>query len=332
LRNFCRDLLAYFRDLMVVKVSGDARLLETSAATSAELESHAEQFSESDLVRFFRSLADTENSLKEAAHPRYQVEVGLVKLMEMRRLAPLSQLVERVAALEESLRTGKPVPANATPTGSSGGSVPSTGGKPAGSSTRSAAGGSRAMAEEPPAMSSSSPMFGSAAAAPARERDQIMAEPQRAEAISSPPGMSETTGTAPTLQASGEVTIFDRVRGALEEKRKMRLLAALEGAQNVSFTDDEMCAEFAPADRHFRDTFDKANCKVLQEVCKEVTGRDLSFRFLIKSADGNGPVSPEEEERREQQRLREAAEAHPGVQQMLRTFRGEIIEVKRVRE
>src|SRR2546421_146733 len=94
LRNFCRDLLAYFRDLLVVKVAGDARLLETSAASSAELKRHADLFSESDLVRFFHSLAETENKLKEAAHPRYQVEVGLVKLMEMRRCAPLSQLGE----------------------------------------------------------------------------------------------------------------------------------------------------------------------------------------------------------------------------------------------
>jgi hypothetical protein len=45
--------------------------------------------------------------LKDAANPRYQVEVGLVKLMEMRRLAPLGDLVERIAALESALRTGK---------------------------------------------------------------------------------------------------------------------------------------------------------------------------------------------------------------------------------
>ena len=66
-------------------------------------------FSEADLVRFFHSLAETETLLKTAAHPRYQIEVGLVKLMEMRRLETLGQLLDRLSALEASVRTGSAV-------------------------------------------------------------------------------------------------------------------------------------------------------------------------------------------------------------------------------
>src|SRR5947207_12142369 len=108
LRNFCRDVLGHLRDLLIVKVSGDAKLLESSSAQTDALQQQAAQFSESDLVRFFHSLAETEASLKDAANPRYQVEVGLVKLMEMRRLASLGDLVGRIAELESALRTGKP--------------------------------------------------------------------------------------------------------------------------------------------------------------------------------------------------------------------------------
>src|SRR5438105_2659452 len=108
LRNFCRDVLGHLRDLLVVKVSGDPKLLDSSSMPTAELQKQANLFSESDLVRFFHSLAETEASLKEAANPRYQVEVGLVKLMEMRRLASLADLVGRIAKLENALRTGKP--------------------------------------------------------------------------------------------------------------------------------------------------------------------------------------------------------------------------------
>src|SRR5216117_903765 len=108
LRNFCRDVLSHLRDLLVVKVSGDPKLLDSSSMQTAELQKQATLFSESDLVRFFHSLAETEASLKEAANPRYQVEVGLVKLMEMRRLAPLGDLVGRIAELESALRTGRP--------------------------------------------------------------------------------------------------------------------------------------------------------------------------------------------------------------------------------
>src|SRR5256886_8499667 len=108
LRNFCRDVLGHLRDLLIVKVSGDPKLLDSSSAQTDELKKQAALFTESDLVRFFHSLAETEASLKDAANPRYQVEVGLVKLMEMRRLAPLADLVSRIGEMEKALRTGKP--------------------------------------------------------------------------------------------------------------------------------------------------------------------------------------------------------------------------------
>ena len=111
LRNFSRDLLAHFRDLLVAKVTGGStELLETSGADPRQLAEQASVFSESDLVRFFHSLSETESSLKSATQPRYQLELGLVKLMEMRKLMPLTELLERLSALETSLRTGTAPP------------------------------------------------------------------------------------------------------------------------------------------------------------------------------------------------------------------------------
>jgi DNA polymerase-3 subunit gamma/tau len=133
LRNFLRDVMAHLRDLLVVKVSGDAKILDSASGNSGALKQQADQFSESDLVRFFHSLAETETTLKEAANPRYQVEVALVKLMEMRRLASLNELVQRIAALETAVRTGKPpadspspraTPASSAPTQNSPSSMP----------------------------------------------------------------------------------------------------------------------------------------------------------------------------------------------------------------
>src|SRR6184192_2160124 len=115
LRNFCRDVLGHLRDLLIVKVSGDAKLLESSSAQTEALQKQAALFSESDLVRFFHSLAETEASLKDAANPRYQVEVGLVKLMEMRRLASLGDMVNRIDEIENALRTGRPPAERSSP-------------------------------------------------------------------------------------------------------------------------------------------------------------------------------------------------------------------------
>src|SRR5712691_10431840 len=134
LRNFCHDVLGHLRDLLVVKVSGDPKLLDSSSAHADTLKQQTALFSESDLVRFFHALAETESSLKDAANPRYQVEVGLVKLMEMRRLASLGDLVGRIAELEDALRTGRTPAERKTPP-----SAPDSG--PAKAGARSAASG-----------------------------------------------------------------------------------------------------------------------------------------------------------------------------------------------
>ncbi len=110
LRNFCRDLLSLCRDLLVFKISeGDETLAESAALTPAELSEHAAKFLESDLVRFFNSLCETESKLREATNARYVVEVGLVKLVEMRSVQQVEKLLERLAVLEQNLTNGTPV-------------------------------------------------------------------------------------------------------------------------------------------------------------------------------------------------------------------------------
>jgi DNA polymerase-3 subunit gamma/tau len=68
-----------------------------------QTEKLAGNFSESDLLRYFNCIADTETKLKYATQPRYVLELGLVKLIEMRRLAPIDKILERLNSLEGSL-------------------------------------------------------------------------------------------------------------------------------------------------------------------------------------------------------------------------------------
>lgn len=319
LRNFCRDLLAHFRDLLVSKVSGSEELLESAICDAAELKRQSALFSESDLVRFFHSLAETETLLKTAAHPRYQLEIGLVKLMEMRRLTPLNQLLARLSALEEATRTGKPV----------------AGTKATSSSVKSAPDAMNATAA-PWSSSPASPIAASAVAGSA-------AMPSgRSQAATSQGSASSFSGTATQTAPEPEpvpvvfASEIEAIKSALEKKRKMFLVTLLEGASKATLDGNELCLEFAPEARHLRDTLAKSdNVKVLREVGKEVTGRDLGVRFVITDAEGTAaaagaPPSKEELDRREKKSLRERAEKDPTVQQMLKTFRGEIFDVKRV--
>ncbi len=100
LRNFCRDLLGLFRDLLVSKVAKDERHLFDAAVFSGEdMQRMGASFSEADLIRFFNSLSETEASLREAAHPRYMLEIGLVKLLEMRSVTTIEDILQKLDSL-----------------------------------------------------------------------------------------------------------------------------------------------------------------------------------------------------------------------------------------
>jgi hypothetical protein len=125
----------------------------------------------------------------------------------------------------------------------------------------------------------------------------------------------------------------DRIKAVLEDRRKMYLVTVLEAAHSALVTDGELVVEFKPEARHFRDTLSKPeNVKVLRDACQEATGRETGVRIMIADDTDtqSAPLTKEDEERIEKQRLREKAESNPIVQQMLRTFRGEIVDVRRV--
>jgi len=288
LRNFCRDLLAHFRDLLVTKVSGNEELLESAVCEPQELKRQAELFSESDLVRFFHSLAETETKLRAATQPRYQLEIGIVKLMELRGVESINEILQRLNALE----TGGDASSSRTPSGSSG--SPGKTSPP------------RTTASSRPAGSS----FTAAAVSPALEAPPV-------EEIPAVP--------------AAELSTIERVKSVLERQRKMLLIPALESAQAIVFEENEVCIEFAPDARHFRDTLSRAeNNKFVRDACREVTGRDMGVRIVVKdpSADGE-PLSREDEARLDKQRRWKNAESNPNIQTMLKTFRGEISDVYR---
>jgi DNA polymerase III subunit gamma/tau len=369
LRNFCRDLLAHLRDLLVAKASGDTTaLLDSSAASRAELARQANAFSESDLVRFFHSLTETENNLRTAAHPRYQLEIGLVKLMEMRRVVSLNHLAERLAALEESLRTGKAPSSVGTPHAPSGsGGAQGTGGKSGASivSPRTrAGGGSRAQGvseaadvsayvahSETAAAASSMNLPPESASAPPSLTLVPPPGPQASGAIAAAATTTTRAGAAtgvapertdsvgpsvPVGSASGpEGKTIEAIKAELEKRRRMFLVIALEGARQTLIEADELYVEYAPEAKHLRDNLAKPeSVKLLREVCRAVTGRDLGVRIAVKElgAETDGQSSAQEQERIEKQRLREYAEQHAFTQQVLSKFHGEIVDVKRIDE
>ena len=315
LRNFCRDLLAHLRDLLVTKAADSDELLESAICERSELKRQAALFSESDLIRFFHSLADTETKLRTAAQPRYQLEIGLLKLMEMRRLESIGGLLGRLAALEEALRTGKPSPA-ILPSASAGGSQAPLGGRPNTSES-----GSRSTA-------------GSSAGTAVKRALEMGSETKSSVTFDTP-----IINSAPEIKSEAvsvsrlEDSDIQRIKSVLETRRKMFLVTALESARYVAIKNNELYVEFAPEARHLRDMLAKSeNSNILREACNEVRDKDTGVRIVIKEDEvrSNSPDSKEDAAAREKQNLRQVAEQHPVVQQLLRTFRGEVVDVRRV--
>jgi hypothetical protein len=210
--------------------------------------------------------------------------------MELRGVESINEILQRLAALESG---GGDVSSSRTPSGSSG--SPSKTTPP------------RTTPSSRPAGSS----FTAVAASPALET----------------PSPVEEVPAAPVA----ELSTIERVKSVLERQRKMLLIPALEAAQAIMFEENDVCIEFAPDARHYRDTLSRAeNNKFVRDACREVTGRDMGVRIIVKDPSAEGePLSREDEARSEKQRRWQNAESNPNIQTMLKTFRGEISDVYR---
>jgi hypothetical protein len=234
--------------------------------------------------------------LKDCANARYQVEVGLVKLMEMRRLATLGDLVGRINELESALRTGQPLAERKSP-------QPAPESAPTKAPSRSAA---------------------------ARSVPEAAPQAVRQEAAPAAPA-EQSSPTEPEAAIRGSGSTADQIKAVLEKKKRRMLIAALDAASRVELEGEELVIEFTSAARQSRETLAKAeNAKVLREAGSEVCGREVGIRFAIKdsASESNAALSPEDEERRAKKQTRQTVAQNPTVQQVLRAFGGEIVDIK----
>ena len=96
LRSVCRELSRLIRDLLVLKVD-PSRITDPEIATDGErerLEAMATRFSQEDLLRGFDVLSRAEFEIRSATQPRYNFEVAMLRWMHLRKLVPLTELID----------------------------------------------------------------------------------------------------------------------------------------------------------------------------------------------------------------------------------------------
>jgi DNA polymerase III gamma/tau subunit len=94
LQHFCREAIRHMRNLLIAKVCGaDSDLIAATADQRPALAEAAALFSEEDLTRFFQILLQTDDDLRRKPDPRVHLEMGLLRLINASRLAPLEELL-----------------------------------------------------------------------------------------------------------------------------------------------------------------------------------------------------------------------------------------------
>lgn len=338
LRNFTRELMAYLRHLLVVKsgiTSGE--LLGVADIEVAKLAKLASQFSEEDLVRCFHLLAETEKEVKDSPHPRFQLEIGLVKLAHASRLRSLDELIERLSSLETSLgvenmpavaaAVNKAAPsrevsdyapparqAQTEPTRTQPIKQPSAAATPA-----------RLAPElnklpEPPDFPDFDPNeYFAPEEMPGAGISEPTAAPQRSESFSQP---------KPVNQIAAQVVSGKEVETILKEIQKLNrplVLMALEDAQSRSYQNGVLTVTFGKDDAVAKRLRDSGT--LFRTVGEKLFGQAIRVEVQI-DGESSPPQQAVDQTAVKRQELKEAAMQNPAVRRVMEEFRGEIVWVK----
>ena len=100
LRVLCREIARAVRDLLILSVDR-SRADDDDLAAEGERERMKHLgalFSREDLLRSFDSLTKTEQDIRVSDQPRYNLEMALLRLMHLRKLVPLTELLANASS------------------------------------------------------------------------------------------------------------------------------------------------------------------------------------------------------------------------------------------
>jgi DNA polymerase-3 subunit gamma/tau len=324
LQHFCREAIRHFRNLLVSLVCGaDSDLVAARADERARLAAQAAKFSEEDLTRFFNILLITDDDLRRKPDPRLHLELGLLKLVNAQRLAPLEEILADLRGGNTGTKTPA-VPSGTPPramsaTQSASGSVtaavaparePMKAGAPS-----AAAAGALPASEKPNA---SAPSAAAGSVPPVRAMSPFSTGPASAGPLpASPPRIvARAAGDAAGGLASAQV---EAIKAALQGQKF--LWSMVEHATRWEIEGGELHLFFPSESRSLAEMLQARDpMERLRTVLNQVVGRPL--RVCVKLESGRASAVRGSE-------LRARFEEDPIVRAMLEKFGGQISKVKR---
>jgi DNA polymerase III subunit gamma/tau len=345
LQHFCREAIRHMRNLLIARVCGaDSDLLAATPDQRPGLAKAAALFSEEDLTRYFQILLQTDDALRRAMDPRVHLEMGLLRLVNAARLAPLEELLAEAKSVSGNGPGGGSGP-RTTGSGSAAPSFPSRSATAGAASFSSAAsvvgqkapaslpssgqaeGGAHKSEERLAANAGGFAMSGAgAAAAPALEPAEKSAQPGMAvpQAAATPAAKVKT----PEVAASGlDAAQVAEIKAGIQTQQKF-IGELLEHSSRWELDGAELRIYFPAEKSTFagliegRDTLEK-----IRNASGKVLGR--AVRVCAKLETGAAKDANASRAASSTQEIRAQFENDPLVKSMLQRFGGRISEVRR---
>jgi DNA polymerase-3 subunit gamma/tau len=339
LQHFCREAIRHMRNLLIARVCGvDSDLIAATPDQRPGLAKAAALFTEEDLTRYFQILLQTDGEVRREMDPRVHLEMGLLRLVNAARLAPLEELLAELGGNGASAKAGggsaprsaaSSAPAAQFPSRSATASAQTTraadpmatrsGERPASLRDSGQAEGGRYTNESgsewrPAATATAFGAGGSAAAAaPARKPEESVAPPNeetQAEVVATGMSVEHVAEIKSTIQAQQKF-----IGELLEHASRWEL----EGSElRIYFPSEE--SAFAGLIEG-RETIEK-----IRASSSKVLGRAVRVCAKLETGVVNGAKTPRAASTQE---MRAQFENDPMVKSMLQRFGGRISEVRR---
>jgi len=335
LRHFCREAIRHIRNLLVARVCGaDSKLIAAGDDERPRLKQQAAQFGEEDLTRFFNILLATEDDVRRKPDPRLHLELGLLKLVNAQRLAPLEEVLAEIRGDGGPQRRSEtPAPKSAMSATASASPVPAVAPTPNPFKASAPAFPSESVKSSPEASAPSSFPSGSGAAvkmtpsvpvaAPAAIPSSRPVAPTAA-----PPAPPRPVPSAPpsaiarAMEGAGDglgAAQIDAIKSALQGQKF--LWSLVEQASRWELESGELRLFYPTESRALADMLQARDpMERLRTVLNQVVGQPL--RVCVKLESGPAVASGRSAE------LKARFEQDPIVRAMLERFGGKISSFK----
>jgi DNA polymerase III subunit gamma/tau len=300
LQHFCREAIRHMRNLLIARVCGaDSDLIAATPDQRPALAKAAARFSEEDLTRFFQILLQTDDDLRRKPDPRVHLEMGLLRLINASRLAPMEELLAELKSGAAGSGTAAGMPRSAS-TASAFAPTPALH-RP-----------QNIVAAPPPTLSAPIPPM-------AKEEDD-----DTVEAAEGKNNAAETRAIGLTPEQVAEIkSLVQAQQKFLGELVEHSSLWELDGA--------ELRIYFSPYNKTFAELMEgRETLEKIRAISSKVLGRSVRVCARLESVAAASASASRAASGTQQ--LRAQFESDPMVRSMLQRFGGKITEVRRRQE